>query len=1624
MGRIGTAVLAFLLISEAALAQHTICDVTCSPDPTTSGYSTTLQAAAQPYNVRGLSTPTGQPAANSNVAPAVSALAGSESYNYAIPILRLRGRNGLDVNLVLYYNSRVWTIDKTNLTATFNANRDWPSYGFRLGYGSMEYDSTNDIYTLTEADGSKRQLALISTNTYQSNDASFIQYYSNFGILRYKNGTNVYYQPIATGSTLYRPYRIQDTNGNYISITYRTDTWATLGQEISTITDTVGRVITFNYDPTIHTLTSIVVGSKTYGFSWNTGYVFRYNFTGLTVQNTAASGSAQTVLSGCTYPNGTSYAFVYGDWGIVTEIDQKSANGTLRSSVSYNYPAYTTAPSDAPTFTQQTVNNGSTSAVWSYASTKTNGVVTSYAITDPLGVATTTNLSSNGLVSSVTNDLRTTSFLWNGAPGSNPTIASVTTTLNDTNQQSQVAYLYDGYANATDVKEYDFGLALTRRTAITYLTSGSYPSYRVLDRPTQVKVYTEVGGEALKSRTDLTYDGSSLTSVTGAPNHDDTNFSSSFTIRGNVTNITRYGDAVTPAGAVSRAFTYDSLGNVLTAQLDCCNTRAFTYDSTAFAFPVQTASGSGPQLTTSATYYPTTFLLNTFTDEAGLTTTFAYDSMDRVTSVRRNADGTVFTTSYDDSSLSPGVTRTTPITATTSSVQVTTFDGLGRATRQQLQDGSGNVVSRVDTAYDAAGRVSTVSNPYKSPETPLYTTYQYDKVNRVTKVIPTDGSSTSNNTSYGYYGNQTTVTDNAGKQRRFYTDGLGRLARVDEPGGAPGTGTVTLSGSDRRRCTRDSGCEYDTGTITITVNGFSKSVTYDQNSTATNLASALAGLVNGDGASPVTASASSGVVTLTSKLSGLATNYPLSASSQTTNPDFTGGSFSPTPSGATLTGGLDSAGTPSLNKPFATFYTYDPMNDLIQVSQGAQTRTYLYNGLGRLSSATTPESGTVSYTYNDAGTVYQRTDARSIVTTYTYDGLNRLTNVGYSDSTPAGTFTFTGARLTSMTDGSGSEAYSYDALGRISQVAKAIDATTYNVGYSYNLASELTALTYPSGRIVNQGYDPVGRLAQIVDGNNTSYLSGLTYNSASLPTGFSYGNGVGASFGYNTRLELASLSYVKGANTLFSLTYGYGTGNNGQIQSITDNVDATKSMTYRYDAWARLAQATAGPTSAPTWQLGFQYDRYGNRTQQNLLAGSGFAPQTPTDPATNHLSSPNVYDASGNLTNDTFHTYAYDAQNRTKTVDATGATYTYFGPLRIKKVVGASTTVYVFSGSKVIAEYANGTLSKEYVYAGSQMLATVAAGGATTYQHPGHLSIRAETDASGNLTRSFGHYPFGESWYETGATNKWQFTSYERDSESTLDYAMFRNYSSRLGRFMSPDPHLGDLAAPQSLNRYAYVANDPTNATDPSGLHDRPVYVPFDPYAGLGGGPGTAIWGNTIFDALFGAPGTYFYIGAGSNVQWGFSIDKWYADERAIEEQEAAKDPRRAPEVEKKCKERVVDAVNEAFGEGTVTENDVVGSFFYNGAWNFNFTVYGQAASDVTQGRSNLTEGGASGPTLHVPSSYFWDPQHVWVPGDNSLKFTAHIDSGNGGSFPAGTIKHFVTDVLGSDSRDPCPSWP
>jgi RHS repeat-associated protein len=198
------------------------------------------------------------------------------------------------------------------------------------------------------------------------------------------------------------------------------------------------------------------------------------------------------------------------------------------------------------------------------------------------------------------------------------------------------------------------------------------------------------------------------------------------------------------------------------------------------------------------------------------------------------------------------------------------------------------------------------------------------------------------------------------------------------------------------------------------------------------------------------------------------------------------------------------------------------------------------------------------------------------------------------------------------------------------------------------------------------------------------------------------------------------------------------------------------------------------------------------------------------------------------MTNDDSNTLVYDGENHvtSATNSTTAGAYVYDGNgLRVQKCVpncpsATTSTIYIFSGSKVLAEYDNGALpsapSREYIYSGAALLARIDSSG-TRYYHQDHLSNRLVTNSSGGVLELLGTFPFGEQWYNASA-DKLLFTTYERDSESGNDYAQARYNISRLARFSSPDPIPGSTSDPQSLNRYSYVRNMPVMLTDPLGL--------------------------------------------------------------------------------------------------------------------------------------------------------------------------------------------------------------
>jgi RHS repeat-associated protein len=336
-----------------------------------------------------------------------------------------------------------------------------------------------------------------------------------------------------------------------------------------------------------------------------------------------------------------------------------------------------------------------------------------------------------------------------------------------------------------------------------------------------------------------------------------------------------------------------------------------------------------------------------------------------------------------------------------------------------------------------------------------------------------------------------------------------------------------------------------------------------------------------------------------------------------------------------------------------TTYAYNTLGNLIQVTQGAQTRSFKYDSLGRLLAQKLAEAsarlndaggfqasgGTWSdvFTYDERSNLTSRTDARGVKTIYTYnnDPLNRLQSVswntnGFGDTAnpilSAATVTYqyrtksSAFELRDVTQPSGvttagisTESYGYDAEDRISSKTLMLTSRPsfpFVTDYTFDALDRITDVRYPAEygngtqprRIMHHDYDVASRLTGLtVDG--ATHASQIVYNAASqttsLKVGLSGANQITENYAYNSQTGLLDNQTVaRGATTLLNLSYDYAGPNGkrtGQLTKILNNLNPNKDRGYNYDALGRLVQAKGGP-SGSLWTQTYTYDRYGNRT--------------------------------------------------------------------------------------------------------------------------------------------------------------------------------------------------------------------------------------------------------------------------------------------------------------------------------------------------------------------------------------------------------------------------------------------
>jgi RHS repeat-associated protein len=990
----------------------------------------------------------------------------------------------------------------------------------------------------------------------------------------------------------------------------------------------------------------------------------------------------------------------------------------------------------------------------------------------------------------------------------------------------------------TTTMGYDAAGNMTSRTApapLSYVESWTYTPFNA------IKTYTDGRGqtttyEYFTDTHQLKTEADPLDRVTAY----------TYTAQGQVDTVTD------PRGNVTD-YDYDAAGNPIKVTTPEGSVTTFANDGsgrrTATVDPRGNASGASPADYTTTLAYNDTDAVTSAADARGRTTTMTYDDAgnldtitdpsNKITDIDYYADnklksvtdprGAVLQRNYDaNGNLTEAITP-----AGTTSFE---YDAANRRTTEVTPRGNAAGASATDFTwdynYDPAGNLKSKSHP-----TAGTVAYDYDNLNRVSKITDPLGSQTLLTRTYNADIDRLTVTESFGKVTTFNYDDVGQLDRVTDA-----NGRITDYG-------------YDASGHRISVRtplGNEWKWVYDGNG---RLATEIDPRGQAAGATPA----------------DFAVKYQYDPAGQLTQ----------------VTRPLDRS----------TTYAYDAVGNLTARTDGNNhTKNYTYTNLDQLRSVTGPaNTGITTYDYDDSGNLHARTDAKNRTTTFehdlvgrltqkatpigtwnfvydpegnrtktvtpagnettgdasdgtisrTYDPANRLTHVDYSDSTPDVTFDYNELYPTSTLEAGATdpETYTHDTLGQLKTVARGTSRFTYD----YDERGNITKRTHPDGTVVNQTWDDDGRALTTTGNPGTANQVTATYgyDPAGHITTVTRENDTVDTVAYDETGWPTSVDAKKGATIIANHVYTYDKVGNPLTARHTWNANLIPTVTteaYTYDDASRVSKVCY--TANCSNRSEYNYDNVGNRLTENRVGGTKAGLVTLTYNAKDQLtrtSRPNgllpevidfTYDANGNRSRAGARTYTYDLADRpTRTVNGTTTTaYAYDGNgNRTSSTTGTAKTTLTWDQNFPLPELAaetTGTLTQTFVNdpAGTP-IATIVPGTSGSvgpqYLHSDPLgNIQAATDKTGARKATYGYEPFGTArtspTNQSALDNPTRFAGEYQDPTTALYNLRARDYDPTTGRFDGLDPVAQDVGDPY-VSEYLYANNQPTVLTDPSG---------------------------------------------------------------------------------------------------------------------------------------------------------------------------------------------------------------
>ncbi len=1169
----------------------------------------------------------------------------SQNFNWSLPLVSLPGRAGMNLGLMLSYNSLVWTKNSGANYIAFDEDRGFPSPGFRLGFPVIQPRYHNSevgkyAFLLIAPDGSRTELRQVAdTPLYEAADSSHLLLDTTTMTVRTSDGTQLSYVWM---NSEYNCTQIKDRNGNYITVNY------TPFGKIDTVVDTLARSIKFNYngEDSLTSITQVWNESSATPVTHNWA-VFTYgatfiqtNFGGLAVYGAANNLSIKT-LSKVTLADGSHVDFSYTSWGQVWKISSFAPNGDLLNYRAYNLPGSALLSSsqqnDCPRFTQRRdwakFWNGDTNGDPG-GTPSTEDAVTSFA--EPVGetwfMPDDPNTQVSGKRVEVTApDGTMNKIYFIGTPGNSTAwrrgLPALVVTYSGgvwqrkvmtTWTQDNTSVFYSLNPRVLETNVYDPS-GNHARTRIAY-QHHNLPNGTSCELPRDVFEYAADGTTVLRS-TRTTY-----------------NMASDYTnkhILGLVSVKSLYeGDVDNQGTLMSKvAFFYDE-GSIFDDEEGSIvgNDEPVQHDSANYGSTVVLGRGN----LSSVKRYDVTES-NVFT-----TTSSKYNRFGSVVSSTDAADHTV-KISYADS-FSDGVSRNTfayPTKVTDPDEYFSTskynFDFGGVTLRQTPRP---NTTDPNDDdprpeqswTFDSIGRLQQVTNLVND----AYTRFEYStsaiRFDTYTTIQEGLGEAHSFKFTDGAGRVIATATDhnaNTFSGQKVVYDVMGRVIKSSNPTETTASGQPSqwnTTGDDANAGWIYTEQTYDwKGRPLVTTN---PSMTSTPSETTTKQFS-----YSGCGC------AGGQVVTITDE-GTIQANSSVKTRQQKIYADVLGRTVK------TEILDWDGTGPNGIGRAVysATTFTYNARDQITLARQFAgptssttfKDTTSIYDGFGRLKTQHLPQqqvdvnnSASTDHTawkYNSDDTVQSVVDARGVITSFTYNDRRLPTRIEFdSGGIPASNNVQPTADIefaydargnrTSMSDGSGTVSYHYNQLSQMEWEERSFaglpNAGVFRLNYEYNLAGILKKVTdQRSGTSFTETLDKLGRVTSVdavgFSGAQTQFISQAQYRAWGALKSRTQANAT-LSLTYNQRLLPKTYSY---AGTQTSYQYH----NDGSIKFADDQSGSAdiKDRAYSYDLAGRLEHAysgvearnfvnnTTGGTPDGPYDHQYTYDPWGN-----MLGDSG-----------------------------------------------------------------------------------------------------------------------------------------------------------------------------------------------------------------------------------------------------------------------------------------------------------------------------------------------------------------------------------------------------------------------------------